>query len=42
LITTINRELTKTKSPKIYPMKKWANELNRVFKRKKSKWLKNT
>jgi hypothetical protein len=42
LITRIYRELRKLNSPKInFSMKKWVNELNRVFS-KKSKWPRNT
>jgi hypothetical protein len=43
LINRIYRELKKLNSQKLNdPMKQWANELNRTFQRKKSKWLKNT
>jgi hypothetical protein len=43
LVTRICRELKKLNYQIINePMKKWANELNRAFQRKKSKWLKNT
>jgi hypothetical protein len=36
--TIICMELIKLNSPQIrYPMKKWADELNRAFQRKKSK-----
>jgi hypothetical protein len=43
LITRIYRELKKLNSPKINePIKKWATELNRIFSKKKFKWLKNT
>jgi hypothetical protein len=41
LITRIYRELKNLNSQKINdPMKTWENELNTVFQRKKSKWLK--
>jgi mitochondrial fission protein ELM1 len=43
LITRIYKQLKKLNSPKMNdPIKKWATELNRIFQRKKSKWLKNT
>jgi hypothetical protein len=43
IITRIYRELKKLNFPKIHdPMKKWANELNRAFQRKKSKWPKSS
>jgi hypothetical protein len=43
LIIRIYKELKQLNSLKINePMKKWANELNRTFSRKKSKWLKIT
>jgi hypothetical protein len=43
LIPRPYRKLKKLNSPKINdPVKKWATELNRIFQKKKSKWLKNT
>jgi single-stranded DNA-specific DHH superfamily exonuclease len=40
LITRINRELKKPNSPKINdPMKNWANELNKSFKKKHEEML---
>jgi hypothetical protein len=43
LTTRIYMELKKLYSPRINdPIKKWIPELNRIFQRKKSKWLKNT
>jgi hypothetical protein len=41
LISRIYRELKNLNSQGINdPMKKWANELNRAFSKKKSKWQK--
>jgi hypothetical protein len=41
--TRIYRKLKKVKSQKITePMKKWANELNELFQKKKYKQLKST
>jgi hypothetical protein len=41
LIPRVYRELKNLNSPKINdPVKKWAKELNRLFQRNKSKWIK--
>jgi hypothetical protein len=43
LIMSIYRELKNPNSPKINDlMKKWGNELNRTFSKKKIQWLKCT
>jgi hypothetical protein len=43
LTTRIYWETQKLNSPKLFDLvKKWATELNRIFQRKKSKWLKNS
>jgi beta-glucosidase/6-phospho-beta-glucosidase/beta-galactosidase len=43
LITRIYRKLKKLNFQKLNdPVKKWANELNGAFSRKKSQWPKNT